>query len=92
MLGDKGQFGIVKIPGRTETGNKKKEKHFSFMNLNATSFSSACVAGGIVLAQVREAAILAAFPPRARERHLLPILPTASQLLFQKFSQANDLV
>ena len=58
------------------------------MNLNAISFSSAW----IVLAQVREAAILAAFPPRALERHLLPILPTASQLLYQKFSQAKDLV
>ena len=66
--------------------------NFSFMNLNAISFSSACVAGGIVLAQVREVAILAAFPPRARERHLLPILPTTSQLLYQNFSQANDLV
>ena len=53
------------------------------MNLNAISFSSAW----IVLGQVREAAILAAFPPRALERHLLPILPTASQLLYQKFSQ-----
>ena len=28
------------------------------MNLNAISFSIACVAGGIVLAQVREVAIL----------------------------------
>ena len=43
MLGDKGQFGIVKIPSRIETGNKKKEKNFSFMNLNAISFSSACI-------------------------------------------------
>lgn len=79
---------LSKIPGRTETGNKTKEMNFSLMNVNAISFSSAW----IVLAQVREAAILAAFPPRALERHLLPILPTASQLLYQKFSQAKDLV
>ena len=49
---------LSKIPGRTETGNKTKEMNFSFMNLNAISFSTACVAGGIVLAQVREVAIL----------------------------------
>ena len=58
------------------------------MNLNTISFSSAW----IVLARVREAAILAAFTQRALERHVLPVLPTASQLLYQKFSQANDLV
>lgn len=56
------------VPGRTETGNKTKEMNFSFMNLNAISFFSAWVAGGIVyFVQVREATILAAFPQRARE-------------------------